>query len=224
MFDPFGDFETNGYLRNLLKTKDIHLAKNLEHQLFVKNISGVIDWLTLQDNLNYEVLLETHKKIFQELYPWAGQDRFQLTPHKSVMKGEIIFAPPEEIHTIFTQAINQKTLGKVLGGLALAHPFLDGNGRALVTFFSEICRREKKLIRWDLIEKNDYLVKLGDAIEGKSDNLDKLLAKNIVAFPFERPDKDRVLRLLSSINWGEGVSASYKPLPTLIQKIFKKQY
>lgn len=70
MFDPFGDFETNGYLRNLLKTKDIHLAKNLEHQLFIKNISGVIDWLTLQDNLNYEVLLETHKKIFQELYPY----------------------------------------------------------------------------------------------------------------------------------------------------------
>ena len=51
-FDPFGDFETQGYLRNLAKVK----------------------------RLTYIGLLETHRILFEAVYPWAGQDRGKTAP------------------------------------------------------------------------------------------------------------------------------------------------
>ncbi|WP_432413570.1 hypothetical protein [Pantoea allii] len=37
MFDPFGDFETAGYLRNVERIKDIDILKRQEH-IFLKQI------------------------------------------------------------------------------------------------------------------------------------------------------------------------------------------
>ena len=34
MFDPFGDFATEGYLRNFDKEKDLEIVKIAEHELF----------------------------------------------------------------------------------------------------------------------------------------------------------------------------------------------
>lgn len=34
MFDPFGDFATEGYLRNFEKEKDLEIVKIAEHELF----------------------------------------------------------------------------------------------------------------------------------------------------------------------------------------------
>ena len=34
MFDPFGDFATEGYLRNFDKEKDPEIVKIAEHELF----------------------------------------------------------------------------------------------------------------------------------------------------------------------------------------------
>ena len=39
-FDPFGDFETQGYLRNLAKEKDPDIVRRLEHASFMTGIDG----------------------------------------------------------------------------------------------------------------------------------------------------------------------------------------
>lgn len=36
-FDPFGDFETRGYLRNLFGEKDPEIVRHLEHSSFVSD-------------------------------------------------------------------------------------------------------------------------------------------------------------------------------------------
>ena len=38
-FDPFGDFETRGYLRNVFGEKDPDIIKHLEHSAFVAGIA-----------------------------------------------------------------------------------------------------------------------------------------------------------------------------------------
>lgn len=208
IFDPFGDFSTTGYLRNIHHEKDMDVVKSMEHQSFLKNLPGTIDWISQQPHLDYDVLLNTHARIFNDLYPWAGQDRLALTPTRSVRKGDVHFADPVEIQTVFVQAMHQRSPGAVLGGLALAHPFLDGNGRALAVFFGEHQRRNKQLVRWDRMSKNDYLAHLTWAISGNTDPLDRLLKSHSVPFLFQRPETDRMSRVLAGIDWSDQQKSS----------------
>ena len=40
-FDPFGDFETRGYLRNVANEKNLVIVKRLEHASFLTAIEDV---------------------------------------------------------------------------------------------------------------------------------------------------------------------------------------
>jgi len=44
-FDPFGDFESRGYLRNFASLKDILQVKGLEYASFQGNLSRAINAL-----------------------------------------------------------------------------------------------------------------------------------------------------------------------------------
>ena len=45
-FDPFGDFEIRGYLRNVFGEKDPHIIKHLEHSSFLAGISEAFRYLS----------------------------------------------------------------------------------------------------------------------------------------------------------------------------------
>jgi hypothetical protein len=42
-FDPFGDFETKGYLRNVAKAKDPAVVRRLQHNSFLTGIDAALD-------------------------------------------------------------------------------------------------------------------------------------------------------------------------------------
>jgi cell filamentation protein len=73
-FDPFGDFQTRGYLRNLVSEKDPDIVRRLEHYSFTTGIDDAFQQLAGIKNLSYEDVLGTHKILFEAVYPWAGQD------------------------------------------------------------------------------------------------------------------------------------------------------
>lgn len=74
-FDPFGDFETAGYLRNAAAEKSSAIVKRLEHAAFVSGVSSAFDFLKSIENISYPHLLEVHRILFEPFYPWAGEDR-----------------------------------------------------------------------------------------------------------------------------------------------------
>jgi cell filamentation protein len=74
-FDPFGDFETRGYLRNLASERDLDIVRRLEHSSFTTGIDDAFRQLSQIKRLSYENVLNTHKVLFEAIYPWAGQDR-----------------------------------------------------------------------------------------------------------------------------------------------------
>lgn len=45
MFDPFGDFETTGYLRNTSAEKDLTVVKAAEHTLFRAQLPEALAFL-----------------------------------------------------------------------------------------------------------------------------------------------------------------------------------
>ena len=93
-FDPFGDFESRGYLRNLFGEKGPNIIKHLEHSAFLGGISEALQYLRAIRRFSYQDVLQTHKILFGDIYPWAGQDREQTAPEIAVSKGRVLFAHP----------------------------------------------------------------------------------------------------------------------------------
>ena len=173
MFDPFNDFDTAGYLRNVRKDKDDEKIKNFEHVLFRANLQDAITFLSGQDHLTYSDFLEVHHILFSAYYPWAGQDRSTTMPTSLVAKAGIFFSHPLDAKLAIDEglrigqireAITSKP-GEVMGLFAYGHPFLDGNGRTMLIVHSELCYRAGFSIDWSKTTKADYLDALSKEIK-----------------------------------------------------------
>jgi cell filamentation protein len=164
-FDPFGDFETQGYLRNLAKEKDLEIVRRLEHTSFMTGIDAALERLASVRRLSYTDVLETHRILFEAVYPWAGQDRLKTAPDLAVSRGSVLFARPEDVQRAVEFALvhgqDSKFMvakpGEIMGYLAYGHPFLDGNGRTIMVMHGVMAQHAGFSIDWAATEKADYL-------------------------------------------------------------------
>jgi cell filamentation protein len=51
IFDPFGDFATRGYLRNLAKAKDPEIVRRLQHNSFMTGLDEALAKLRRRSDL-----------------------------------------------------------------------------------------------------------------------------------------------------------------------------
>jgi cell filamentation protein len=167
-FDPFGDFKTRGYLRNLANESDLDIVRRLEHSSFTTGLDQAFAELAEVRVISYEHVLETHKILFEAIYPWAGQDRTKTAPDIAVVKGNVLFAHPADIRTAIDIALRDGSNkeftaakpGEVMGYLAYGHPFLDRNGRTIMVIHSVLAQRAGFSIDWTSTNKIDYLAAL----------------------------------------------------------------
>jgi len=171
-FDPFGDFETRGYLRNVARTKDPRIVRQMEHASFTTGLDTAFTNLSSQKQLSYDAVLKTHKILFEAVYPWAGQDRLTTAPRLVVSKGngreKISFAYPQDIRRAIDYGLEHRQdkkfmaakPGEIMGYFAHGHPFLDGNGRTIMVLHCLLAQRADFSIDWAATTKNDYLAAL----------------------------------------------------------------
>jgi cell filamentation protein len=172
-FDPFGDFATEGYLRNFEKEKDLAIVKRAENASFTTGLDEAFAHLARSRALSYDDVLQTHGILFGAVYPWAGQDRTQTAPKLSVKKGAVIFANAREIRAAVEFALRKgqdkaymkAKPGEIMGYLAYGHPFLDGNGRTIMTVHSVLAQRAGFSVDWSATKKDAYLDALTKEIE-----------------------------------------------------------
>lgn len=146
-------------------------SKRKAYELFELNI---ID----EDEIGSTVCLQKiHAYLFEGLYPFAGQIRT-----KTISKGGFTFANGEFLPEVLKQVENmpQSTFDEIVSKyveMNIAHPFMEGNGRATRIWLDLIFKKElHKCIDWSKIDKTEYL----DAMS-KSPNNDlkiKTLLKN----------------------------------------------
>jgi cell filamentation protein len=170
ILDPFGDYETAGYLQNNFQEKNLRLVGHLETAAFEQEIVSTVRFLRKLRTLHYEHITQTHYRLFNSLYPWAGKDRSITAPKIAIAKGgyDKLFAHPADCRRAAEFALNhgqdRKHLrahaGEVFGYLAHAHPFLEGNGRTILTVFAEMTRRAGFHIEWEAIDKDQFLAAL----------------------------------------------------------------
>ena len=64
IFDPFGDFATEGYLRNFEKEKDLAIVKRAENVSFTTGLDEAFAMLARSKVLSYDEVLGTHNILF----------------------------------------------------------------------------------------------------------------------------------------------------------------
>ncbi|CAN5640409.1 Fic/DOC family protein [soil metagenome] len=209
-FDPFGDFHKAGYLRNIEAEKNISIVKAQEKVFFEAHLEDAMDFLRrIRGPVSYMHFRKVHEILFVEFYPWAGQDRQQLGVAAQVSKSGVV---DFERAPLIAKAVQwgldmgndahkiRLKPGAVMGAFAWAHPFLDGNGRAMMLVHTELCRRAGFLIDWPATNKVAYLDALSRELKDTSSmHLDAYLV------PFLRPaagsdDLARQLRELPGLN------------------------
>lgn len=164
MFDPFGDFDTAGYLRNAYQIKDLDQIRQMEHSLFLGNMPDAIEFLAQLPEITFEDYLRVHGILFRSLYPWAGQSRLQIAPDVAISKGEVQFCHPRDVQRAIGHGLGlagegafRQAPGQAMGMFAWGHPFLDGNGRAMLLVHNELCYRAGFSIDWIRTDKDAYL-------------------------------------------------------------------
>ncbi|MET1416791.1 Fic family protein [Roseibium sp. HPY-6] len=185
-FDPFGDHAEEGYLRNIAGVSDPEMVKRLEHRSVISNIKEALGDLQTGKPLTYQDVLKTHETLFKDMYPWAGKDRFAVGREETALtgdpskrdlggmitKGPVAFMPSSHTERGVDYALamgnNPETMraspGEVMGNLAYAHPFLDGNGRTLMAVHGELAARAGIHVDWSKTNKMEYLVALTNEI------------------------------------------------------------
>lgn len=190
VLDPFGDYDTAGYLRNVYGEKDLRRIGHIETAAFEQEIEQVIRFLRRLPTISYRHVLEVHSKLFCSVYPWAGQDRSVNAPDIAIAKGgyATLFAHPGDVQRAADRALvlGQDAAylrahpGEVFGYLAYAHPFLEGNGRTILTIFAELARRADFHIAWEDIEKDEFLnVLTSELLEPERSHLDRLVLQHL---------------------------------------------
>jgi cell filamentation protein len=167
ILDPFGDYETAGYLRNVYGVRDLRVVGHLETAAFEQEVLGTVRFLRRVQILEYQHVTEAHRQLFSSLYPWAGQDRSVTAPTIAIAKAgySTLFSHPAACRLAAEYALQhgqdveylRARPGEVFGYLAHAHPFLEGNGRTILTIFAELTRRAGFHVTWEEIDKEQFL-------------------------------------------------------------------
>ncbi|MCA9790463.1 MAG: Fic family protein [Candidatus Eremiobacteraeota bacterium] len=114
------------------------------------------------------------------------KDRLEILPDKTVKKAGIeFFALPKDIRRAVDYALRmgqsrefmRQKPGVILGYLAYAHPFLDGNGRTILTIFTILTERAGFQVDWSKADKTGYLQALTkELLEPDKGHLDDYLS------------------------------------------------
>ena len=126
------------------KQKAIELWQNEELKNFVAG--------------SFESLAYVHKKLFEEIYFFAGKLR-----DENISKGNFRFASALYLFDAVKkiEKMSQGNFDEIIEKyveMNVAHPFREGNGRSMRIWLNDILKNEiAKVIDWSEVDKNKYL-------------------------------------------------------------------
>jgi cell filamentation protein len=150
-------------------------------------------------------LQDIHKYLFGGLYDFAGQIRM-----KNITKGNFRFANSLYLNDILMkiEQMPENTFKEIISKyveMNIAHPFMEGNGRAMRIWLDMILTKNlKKVVNWQFVDKVLYL----QAMERSPINdleLKTLLAANLTD---EINDREIIFKGIEQSYYYEGYEKS----------------
>ena len=133
-------------------------SKRKAYQLYKTNLIN-------EDEVGKTISLKKiHAYLFEGLYDFAGKIRT-----KTISKGGFVFANGDSLPETLKQIdkMPQSTFNKIVEKyieMNIAHPFMEGNGRATRIWLDLILIKElKQCIDWSKIDKKDYFDAMKDS-------------------------------------------------------------
>ena len=149
--------EFEGWINGSLDPID-EQSKRKAYQLYKTNLIN-------EDEVGKTISLKKiHAYLFEGLYDFAGKIRT-----KTISKGGFVFANGDFLHETLKQIdkMPQSTFNEIVEKyieMNIAHPFMEGNGRATRIWLDLIFIKElKQCIDWAKIDKNDYFDAMKDS-------------------------------------------------------------
>ncbi len=187
--DPYLDPDT-GILRNLLGIRTQAELDTAESSLSFLRTSQLYGHPVL-GRFNLKHLQAIHKRLFADLYEWAGQIR-----HVEITKGTTDFARYLAIESGARQLFRRlaaehylrglgpeqfaQRAGYYLGEINVLHPFREGNGRAQREFIRELAQKAGYRIDWSRASQDSMVRASIDAYSGNPETMAKLIRSCMV--------------------------------------------
>ncbi|MEG0076621.1 MAG: Fic family protein [Anaerorhabdus sp.] len=127
-------------------------SKMKAYELFNDNLIDAIEVGTVKG------LQQIHGYIFAGIFEYAGKIR-----DKNISKDGFVFANFQYLSSTLSKVeeMSEETFDDILNKyieMNIAHPFMDGNGRAMRIWLDLILKKRlKKCVNWVLVNKIDYL-------------------------------------------------------------------
>ncbi|MCR5760470.1 MAG: Fic family protein [Sphaerochaetaceae bacterium] len=142
-------------LRQWLGGDDNPLDEQSKRKAYELYESGIINDIEVGTTLG---LQQIHSFIFDGLYDFAGKIRDKNISKKGFMFANAAFLP-EILKSI--DNMPQETFEQIVKKyveMNIAHPFMEGNGRATRIWLDQILKMNlHKCVNWSLIDKKDYM-------------------------------------------------------------------
>lgn len=160
-------YPDSNVLINKLNIRDNKLLKTAEEEItLIKQMELLKN--PIKGNFTKAHLMNIHKFIFEDIYPFAGKIR-----REQISKADTLFYPPNlidrELDKVFA-TIKEKNmleetdrekvfdnLAYVMAELNIIHPFREGNGRSIREFIRIMAKRMGYDINWGNVDKDEIL-------------------------------------------------------------------
>jgi cell filamentation protein len=198
--DHYVDPES-GVLKNLLQISDQVLLDTAEAD-FVAARSRELALKPLPGKFDLSHLQAIHKRLFGDVYEWAGQLR-----DVNISKNDTVFAAAPYIESSSGKLFQQLAHEKALAGLGPAefsiraayyfselnaiHPFREGNGRTQREFISHLAHANGFYIAWERWKQSEMVEASIESFHGKTSKLSGFILANLQPLTESRPKSQR---------------------------------
>lgn len=182
-------YQDNGVLKNNLGLSNYQDLNPIERDL--SNIRyQELEALDRKPQFNSQYYLNSHKYLFQDIYPWAGETRVV-----DIAKGGNVFVPYQYIvkevdmslkkleNSLSSNPNNKKliaqSLANFLGDVNSIHPFPEDNGRTQRLFTNEVAKEYGYKINWNAVSNEKVKEVSIQAHAGNYTPLTKLIDRQL---------------------------------------------
>ena len=184
------DFDKQLLASNLVGAKSLSELHKIERDITEKRILELKSD-PIEGNFDYAHLKAIHKHLFQDVYVWAGMDRYEMGIRGDFRKGDTHFTSgsrlPEVSKMLFDalkEENNFKDLSKddfikstasFMNGLNILHPFREGNGRTQRIFIEQLADNAGYKLDLSRVNKDIIIQASIQAVKGNLKGFEILL-------------------------------------------------
>ena len=159
--------EKSGVLKNKLGITDPELLRQAEADITIVRLKEILE--SDEFTYGYKAYIELHKKMFQDIYPFAGEMRkIDMEKHEKILSGfPMIFGDKAHVLKRLKKAFKEKeinfnsskeeivnSLVEFMSSIWEIHPFREGNTRSIITYTMKYIRHNGLKIDEDLLLQN----------------------------------------------------------------------